>query len=284
MTRIASRLARDDWADIDLVLEQFGFETASLWEEDKRTSILHSLKRGDDDGLVELDEYLLGHSRPDEERWENESFRLFLTHVAEKREVAHSLKSSLRFYGVDAFVAHDDIQPAQEWLLAIEEALHSCDALAGLLHEGFRESDWCDQEVGIAIGRRIVVVPIQFDLLPYGFFGSLQAVNNAASQRPTTLARSLVRILLEDKRSSAELTAAIVAQLARAETYPQANKLAQILAEEAPPLSRAQLERLRRAKRKNYVVRRANAVEGHLSSIEAKSGVTRRLDAEVEPF
>jgi hypothetical protein len=31
--------------------------------------------------------------------------------------------------------------------------LHSCDALVGILHEGFRESPWCDQEVGIVLGR-----------------------------------------------------------------------------------------------------------------------------------
>ena len=130
-----------------------------------KSFIVDSLRDGDNDDLAAIDQYLMGHFRPGDEPWGDERFRLFLTHVATKKQAAHSLKSCLRFCGVDAFVAHDDIQPGKEWQIVIESALHSCDALAGLLHAGFRESDWCDQEVGIALGRGIAVVPIHFDLL-----------------------------------------------------------------------------------------------------------------------
>ena len=230
----------------------------------------------------------MGYSRPGDEPWEDERFRLFLTHVATQKRAAHELKSYLGYFGVDAFVAHDDIQPGREWRLVIESALHSCDALAGLLHEGFHESDWCDQEVGIALGRGIAVVPIQFDLLPYGFFGSVQAVNNAASQESGTLALNLVLVLLKDKRTSEKLTAAIVDELARANSFDQANKLSRILAQDAPLLSREQTEQLRKAEKANDQLQGAFDFDGHLSSIEAKieatAGIGSRLAIDQAPF
>ena len=250
--------------------------------------VIEFLKDGSDSGLAAIDQYLMGHSRPGDEPWEDERFRLFLTHVDTQKQAAHSLKSCLRLYGVDAFVAHDDIQPGKEWQVVIESALHSCDALAGLLHEGFRESDWCDQEVGIALGRGIAVVPIQFHLLPYGFFGSVQAVNNAATQQPKMLAWNLVGILLKDKRTSEKLTEAIVDELACAGSYIQANRLSKILAEEAPLLSKDQAERLRTAEKENDQLQGAFDFDGYLSSIEDKidatHGMSTRVDSEAEPF
>lgn len=286
--RVAEQLAAtDDWVEIDLVLEQFGFPTSNQWQGDMKAYIIEFVKDGSDDSLTEIDRYLMGDSQPRDEPWEKDGFRLFLTHVAPQKQVAHTLKSHLRFYGVDAFVAHNDIQPGKEWQLVIESALHSCDALAGLLHKGFRKSDWCDQEIGIALGRGRVVVPIHFDLLPYGFFGSLQAVSNAANQDLETLARNLVLVLLNDKRTAGRLTEAIADQLARATSYEQANTLSRILDNEAPLLSRHQAEQLRKAQKKNPQLQGAWNVNGHLSSVEAKidaaEGVVNRNDPD-EPF
>ncbi len=287
--RVATRLAStDDWLEVDLVLEQFGFPTTDFWQGDMRSYIVDSLKDEDDDKLAAIDQYLMGHSRPGDVPWEDERFRLFLTHVATQKQAAHELKSNLRFYGVDAFVAHEDIQPAKEWLVVVESALHSCDALAGLLHKGFRASDWCDQEVGIALGRRVAVVPIQFDLLPYGFFGSVQAVKNAAIQEPGTLALNLINVLLKDKRTSEKLAGAIVDELAGATSFDQANRLSRILAQNAALLSKEQTEQLRKAERENDQLQRSYDFDKHLSSIEAKidatSGFSRPSTSDEAPF
>ncbi len=239
-----------------------------------RSYIVDSIKNGDNDNVAAMDQYLMGHTRPGYEPWEDEKFRLFLTHVANQKQAAHELKSYLRSCGVDAFVAHDDIQPGKEWQVVIESALHSCHALAGLLHQGFRESDWCDQEVGIALGRGIAVVPIQFDLLPYGFFGSVQAVNNAANQQPKELALNLVKVLMKDQRTSEKLTGAIVDELARATSFDQANRLSRILAQDAVLLSREQSEQLRKAEKENDQLQGAYSFDRHLSSIEAKIDAT----------
>ena len=286
--RIATRLAADDWADIDLVLEQFGFETEWRWEGDAKSYVVHCIKNNSDGKLAALDHYLMGHSRPDEEPWEDGRFRLFLSHLAQHKATAHALKSHLRFYGMDAFVAHDDIQPGKEWQLVIESALHSCDALVGLLHTGFRESDWCDQEVWFALGRGVPVVPLHFDLYPYGFFGSVQAIINAGAQEAKPLARNLTMILLHDKRTADKLTEAIVQQLCEARSFDQANRLAALLSAEAPLLTRAQAARLREAEKTNGELQGAFDFDSHVSSIEAKLAVTDPVPAVVnhdeEPF
>jgi nucleoside 2-deoxyribosyltransferase len=285
--RISTRLgAEDEWSEIDLVLEQFGFETEYRWEGDVKSYVIHCVKRDADEKLRALDQFLMGHSRPDEEPWEDGRFRLFITHLAKHKVKAHALKSNLRFYGIDAFVAHDDIRPGKEWQLVIESALHSCDALVAMLHEGFRESDWCDQEVGFALGRGVPVVPIHFDLYPYGFFGSVQALINAADETAKVLARRLTVILLQDKRTSDKLTEAVVEQLSAAGSFDQANRLSEILADEAPLLSRAQAERLRTAEKGNPQLSAAFDFDKNLSSIEAKIAVADPLPRtyDDEPF
>jgi len=50
------------------------------------------------------------------------------------------------------------------------------DALLALLTPGSNESKWTDQEVGVAVGRRVPVIPIRIGIDPYGLIGKYQAV------------------------------------------------------------------------------------------------------------
>jgi len=126
------------------------------------------------------------------------------------------------------FVAHEDINPGKEWQYEIEKALRSCHALAALLRKGFRESDWCAQEVGFVLGRGLPVVPIKFDLNPYGFFGSVQALPGTGLEIKV-LARKIVDVLLNDKRTSESLRDSFVEALIEARSFDQANTLAGLL-------------------------------------------------------
>ena len=288
--RVADRLAsKEDWEEIDLILDQFGFVTSDEWDRDMVSYVRECIQHGDPERLVALDGYLSGPPRQPEGPWEDGHFRLFLTHIPRKKDVAFSLKRDLEYYGVDAFVAHADIGPGKEWHAIMESALYSCDALAGVLHEGFRKSDWCDQEVGIALGRGVPVIPIQYDFPPYGFFGSVQAVNDKSSRKAAVLARKLVRVLLQDKATAATLRDAIVLRLTRAATFAQANELAKLLAEEAPLPSRDRATLLRRAEQENRHLQDAFPFDRYLSSIEVRipsiPGVGATVaSAGVEPF
>ena len=108
--------------------------------------------------------------------WKVGYFRLFLSHLASFKVQTSHLQSVLNGYAISAFVAHEDIEPSKEWQVEIEAGLYSMDALAAILMEGFKESNWCDQEVGVAVGRDVLIVPVRRGLDPYGFIGKYQGI------------------------------------------------------------------------------------------------------------
>lgn len=78
--------------------------------------------------------------------WANGYFRLFISHLTKYKIAARNLKICMKEYGIDCFVAHEDIQVLKEWEIEIENALFSMDALCAIVTPDFRNSDWCEQE------------------------------------------------------------------------------------------------------------------------------------------
>ena len=114
----------------------------------------------------------------DDSMWKPGYFRLFISHLSANKESASNLKCCLADYGIDCFVAHEDIVPSKEWEIEIEKALFTMDGLCAIVAPDFIKSLWCDQEVGIALGQRKLVVAINKGAVPYGFFGKYQALKS----------------------------------------------------------------------------------------------------------
>lgn len=112
----------------------------------------------------------------DDSMWRHGSFRLFISHLTAHKDSASNLKQYLSWYGIDCFVAHEDIKPSKEWEEEIEKALFTMDALCAIVVPRFKSSKWCDQEIGIALGQQKQVFPINKGAVPYGFFGRYQAL------------------------------------------------------------------------------------------------------------
>lgn len=127
--------------------------------------------------------------------WEPNHFRLFLSHLSSFKKQTGRLQAALRKYGISAFVAHVDIEPTKEWQDEIEAGLYSMDAMAAILIPGFKDSNWTDQEVGIAIGRGVLIIPIIRGLTPYGFIGKFQGLQ-AAGKTVAQVAREVFDILV----------------------------------------------------------------------------------------
>jgi TIR domain len=109
--------------------------------------------------------------------WAPNHFRLFISHLSELKQKVGELQHALKRYGISAFVAHVDIEPTREWQDEIELALLSMDALAAILMPGFKQSNWTDQEVGAALGRGLLIIPIMRGSPPHGFIGKFQGLN-----------------------------------------------------------------------------------------------------------
>ncbi len=117
----------------------------------------------------------------DDSMWKHGQFRLFISHLSSNKQSASYLKSCLSNYGIDCFVAHEDITPSKEWEIEIEKALFTMDALCAILTRDFINSEWCDQEVGIALGQKKLVISVNKGAVPYGFIGKYQALKSAST-------------------------------------------------------------------------------------------------------
>ena len=109
--------------------------------------------------------------------WNNSKLKIFFSHKSEHKIETANLKEKLAEYGISCFVAHEDITPTLQWQEEIENALHTMDILVALMTDGFKNSDWTDQEIGFAVSKNILVIPVNLGQVPYGFIGKFQGLS-----------------------------------------------------------------------------------------------------------
>ncbi len=136
--------------------------------------------------------------------WEPFHFKLFLSHLSSFKGTVAKLQDALRKLGISAFVAHVDIEPTREWQDEIEAGLLSMDALAAILMPGFKESDWTDQEIGVAVGRGVLVIPIIRGLNPYGLISKYQGFNSSG-KKVGDVADEVLRILVTSPKTRTKM-------------------------------------------------------------------------------
>lgn len=159
--------------------------------------------------------------------WKPGLFRLFISHLTSNKESASNLKLCLSDYGIDCFVAHEDIVPSKEWEIEIEKSLFTMDALCAIIVPDFLSSHWCDQEVGFALGQRKLVLPINKGSLPYGFLGKYQALksNNDAND----VAKDVWKILSTNERTRQVYLTKLTALILNATNTKDALKYIEVL-------------------------------------------------------
>jgi hypothetical protein len=161
--------------------------------------------------------------------WLDGRFRLFLSHVSRHKVAVSSLKEALWLCGVDAFVAHEDIEPSLDWQREIELGLRSMHALAAIITPDFHNSRWTDQEVGWALGRGIPVVPVRLGADPYGLAGRFQGVSGNLEQ-PGTLAEAIVKTLVANPQTHGEMRRALINAFTKASSCDMAKVLCGLMA------------------------------------------------------
>lgn len=124
--------------------------------------------------------------------WDDDGFRLFLSHKSQFKVETAELKSRLGVYGVSCFVAHEDIHPTKAWQDEIENALASMDGFVALMTEDFHDSEWTDQEVGYAVAQGVPIIAVRLGKDPYGFIGKFQALVSTWSTAPADIVRILI--------------------------------------------------------------------------------------------
>ena len=88
------------------------------------------------------------------------------------------MKFVLEEVGIDAFLAHEDLETSDEWQQRIASELRRCDIFVPLLSKNFVKSEWAPQEAGfIALSRpEVIIAPLSIDeTTPFGFFSNIQS-------------------------------------------------------------------------------------------------------------
>lgn len=273
---ISRRLSGEEWPLIDVTLKAFGLPTTDSWNSGREAYVIENVEHASDAVLMQVAAHvgyeIQGIEQPptfDPPFWTKGQLRLFVSHLATHREYAAELQESLAKYGISAFVAHNDIEPTAEWQTQIETALGTCDALVALLHPGFHESRWTDQEIGYAMGRGVPVFSVRFGQDPYGFIGRFQAFNGNGKSADQ-LARELFLVYLTHKQTERMVASALVGLFERSNSFAAARNLI------------GQLEELR-VWEAGFSGRIAAAVEAN-GQIQGSWGVPDRVAALIEKW
>ncbi|MEW6263417.1 MAG: TIR domain-containing protein [Thermodesulfobacteriota bacterium] len=136
--------------------------------------------------------------------WQEGCLKAFVSHLSANKQRVTQLKSFLGQWGISAFIAHEDIEPSKEWQREIEAALETMDIMIALVEPGFRDSNWCCQEIGYALGKKVDIVPLRAGLDPFGLFGKYQGIQ-AKSKLPSQIADELVNLLLRKAKHRSQL-------------------------------------------------------------------------------
>ena len=138
-------------------------------KEDYNVDIKQTLAKAPDEILINISseletgsEYII---KEYPKIWEksNNSFKIFISHLTSNKKIAEALKEALKPYYIECFVAHEDITPTLEWQDEIFKALNTMDAFISLHCDNFKQSVWCQQEIGIAVAKQVKIIPIKFD-------------------------------------------------------------------------------------------------------------------------
>ena len=103
--------------------------------------------------------------------------RAFISYSHKDLEFGRKVRDVLKPVGIEAFLAHDDLEVSEVWQRRIIQELKHCDLFVPILSEEFKKSLWAPQEAGFIASRpEVVIAPLSVDETnPFGFFGHVQS-------------------------------------------------------------------------------------------------------------
>jgi hypothetical protein len=200
-----------------------------------------------------------------EHLWLPGMLRLFLSHVSAHKVAVSRLKWEFGKFGISSFVAHEDIEPNLEWQREIELALRSMHAFVALLTPDFHDSKWTDQEVGFALGKGVLVIPVRLGLDPYGFIGKLQG-SRGQLDAPDKIASGVVDLLLKNKTTAGTMREALVVGLEKSPSFAASKEIAGKM-EDLKYFTSEQLARMEAACKDNFQVKQSFSVPERIQEI-----------------
>ena len=170
-------LSKKDSLEIDLYFSEFGIENLNNDWIPLMEGTQKSLQSANDEILLNLYKFLIDGVNVSVDTfhtWKDGGVRLFMSHSALHKGFVSTVAEKLAHFGIECFVAHDDIRSGETWFEVMTGAIRSCDVFVAFIHEDFKSREWCDHELGFALGLKLQPLLLNFGHLPYGFLKQLQ--------------------------------------------------------------------------------------------------------------
>lgn len=169
-----------------------------------------------------------------------ERIKVFISYSSAQKHLGGLFKRCLISYaGYDTFIAHDDIEGARIFEDEIIKAINNCDFFIPLISNEFKQSAFTDQETGIAVASKKLIIPIKLsNINPYGFIGKYHALqyreyppNYHFSNNISALASTISRIGISYKSAKIHKLAlnSLTYSLINSSSYDVSNAVIQTL-------------------------------------------------------
>lgn len=154
--------------------------------------------------------------------------KVFLSYSDIDKVIAGRIRRELKKYGLSVFLAHDDIEPSEEWVERILRELNNCDVFLPILTNNFDSSLWTDQESGIALILEKLIIPLKINVNPHGFLQRYQALRININSLEDSCEK-LIRTIASKKTHGRLLREALIKQFAKSDSFAESGSRAKFL-------------------------------------------------------
>ncbi len=153
--------------------------------------------------------------------------KIFLSYLTEHKKTAGKIRLSLILKRFEPFLAHDDIEPTAEWTVSIIQNLKDCDVFIPVLTQGFENSKWTNQEIGMAYALDKLIIPLKIESDPPAFISRYQALKYVDNHE--VLIGKIIDIIAERPQTAVKFRDFIIQRLEKSNTYSDTEKIIGIL-------------------------------------------------------
>jgi len=167
------------------------------------------------------------------------TLRVFVSYANKDKLLAGALKKCLERFGLDVFLAHEDIMPTLEWQKKTLSKIKQTNVLIALLTNNFRDADYTAQEIGVAIALQKLIISLKADVDPYGFINKYQAFkftydeskdsDGITSYDCTKSCAEIIKVLSYYKEHAYPLKGSLIRALSSSGNFRNSNEIAELL-------------------------------------------------------
>lgn len=167
--------------------------------------------------------------------------KAFISYQTSDKEIAGKIKEILSDFGIDSFLAHEDITISEEWRDTIINNLKESSLFICLLSKKYLKSSFCLQESGIAYILNIPIIPLSLDgTISPGFIEKFQS----KKIEKTPFIYDLIPGMLNFKKTKSKGIEIIIELISDSGCFKNAESNFELIIDILADLSKSQAEKL----------------------------------------